>query len=175
MATNLICFLLSVAVLAALSTTGCVSDGPAAASTAPGATTTPLAAASPNTPGDATAGEAVYLRVCLVCHQFTGLGLPGAFPPLAGASIVTEADPGKIIRIVLHGLQGPITVNGTPFNSVMPPPLPPLTDKEIADVLTFVRNEWGNQAPPIAIEAVAAIRAKGERATPWTWAELENL
>jgi mono/diheme cytochrome c family protein len=128
--------------------------------------------AAAGTPGNVANGKAVYLRVCFVCHQPTGLGLPGAFPPLAGSSIVTEADPGKIIRIVLHGLQGPVEVKGATYNSIMPPPVPALTDKEIADVLTYVRSEWGNQAAPVTIEAVTAIRAKAPRPTPWTWAEL---
>lgn len=124
------------------------------------------------TPAQIEAGKQVYARVCFACHQPTGLGLPGAFPPLAGSSIVTEADPGKIIRIVLHGLQGPVEVKGATYNSIMPPPVPALTDKEIADVLTYVRSEWGNQAAPVTIEAVTAIRAKAPRPTPWTWAEL---
>ncbi len=171
---NYLGFLFSVAVLAALAAAGCVADGPAVAATSPAAITT-TAATAPGTPGDPTGGEAVYLRVCLVCHQFSGLGLPGAFPPLAGSSNVTEADPGKIIRVVLHGLQGPIEVKGTTFNSVMPPPMPPLTDREVADVLTYVRNEWGNQAAPVTVEAVAALRAMGGRPTPWTWAELGQL
>lgn len=129
---------------------------------------------TPGTPGKADAGKAVYLRVCFACHQPTGLGLPGAFPPLAGAAMVNEADPGKIIRIVLHGLIGPIEVKGVTYNSMMPPHAPQLKDQEIADVLTYVRNEWGNKAAPVTVEAVAKIRATVNRATPWTWAELNK-
>ncbi|MCX6956028.1 MAG: cytochrome c [Verrucomicrobia bacterium] len=124
------------------------------------------------TPGDAEAGKAVYLRVCFACHQPTGLGLPGAFPPLAGSPIVTEADPGKVIRIALHGLQGPIEVKGVKYNSMMPAHGPQLQDREIADVLTYVRNTWENKAAPVTVEAVAEVRAKVQRPTPWTWAEL---
>jgi mono/diheme cytochrome c family protein len=131
------------------------------------------AAPAKGTPGDADAGKGVYLRVCFACHQPTGLGLPGAFPPLAGAAPAVEADPGKIIRIVLHGLQGPIEVKGVKYNSMMPPHGPQLKDKEIADVLTYVRSAWENKAPAVTVEAVAAIRAKeSKRTTPWTWAEL---
>ena len=130
------------------------------------------AAPAKGTPGDADAGKKVYLRVCFACHQPTGLGLPGAFPPLAGSSIVTETDPGKIIRIVLHGLQGPIEVKGVKYNSMMPPHAAQLKDAEIADVLTYVRNSWTNQAAPVTVEAVAEVRAKVQRTTPWTWAEL---
>ena len=125
------------------------------------------------TPGDADAGKGVYLRVCFACHQPTGLGIPPAFPPLAGAAQVTEADPGKIIRIVLHGLSGPIEVKGVKYNSIMPPHGPQLKDKEIADVLTYVRSALENKAPAVTVEAVAEIRAKeSKRTTPWTWAEL---
>jgi len=133
------------------------------------------AAPAKGTAGNPDAGKAVYLRVCVACHQPTGLGLPPAFPPLAGSSIVTEADPGKIIRIVLHGLQGPIEVNGVKYNSMMPALIPPLKDQEIADVLTYVRSTWNNKAAPVTVEAVAAIRAKEKRTTPWTWAELTKL
>jgi len=155
-----------IAALAALFAAGCVGSD-----RAPAASAAPAAAA---TPGDAIAGEAVYFRICVVCHQVTGLGLPPAFPPLDGSTAVAEADPGKAIRIVLHGLQGPIEVNGVTYNSVMPPPMPRLSDKEVADVLTYVRNEWGNQPAPVTVEAVTAVRALGDRPTPWTWAELQN-
>lgn len=164
--------LIPIALLAALFASGCAHTSDTEAASVAPAKVAPAPAA---TPGDAVAGEAVYLRICIVCHQYNGLGLPGAFPPLAGVSIVNAPDPGKIIRIVLHGLQGPIDVDGTTFNSIMPPPAPPLNDQEVADVLTYVRNEWGNEAAPVTVEAVTAIRAQGARATPWTWAELEKL
>ena len=102
-------------------------------------------------------------------------GLPGAFPPLADSPIVTETDPGKLIRIVLHGLQGPIEVQGITYISVMPPPGASLTDQDVADVLTYVRSAWGNEAAPVAVEAVTAIRTTDPRSTPWTWAELQRL
>lgn len=161
-------FVILAAVFAAASCASC-GRAESAATSAPAAAAKPAAA----TPGDAGDGKKVYLRICFACHQPTGLGLPGAFPPLAGSAIVTEADPGKIIRIVLHGLQGPIEVKGTTYNSMMPPIVPALTDKEIADVLTYVRNEWGNKAAPVTVDAVTQIRAKEKgRTAPWTWAEL---
>ncbi len=161
-----------IALLAALFASGCAHSSDTEAASAVPVKVAPAAAAPA---GDPVAGEAVYQRICIVCHQYNGLGLPGAFPPLAGVSIVTAADPGKIIRIVLHGLQGPVDVDGTTFNSIMPPPAPALNDQEVADVLSYVRNEWGNEAAPVTVEAVTAIRAQGTRATPWTWAELEKL
>jgi mono/diheme cytochrome c family protein len=170
--------LVPLALLAAALFTGCgPSEKPASTSAAtPAAPPTaprPTATAQPvGTPGDAQAGNAVYMRVCFACHQANGLGLPGAFPPLAGSSIVTEADTGKIIRIVLHGLQGPIEVKGVKFNSLMPAQGAQLNDKEIADALTYVRNAWGNTAAPVTVEAVAGVRAQVQRPTPWTWDEL---
>jgi len=159
--------LVSLASLAAVLLAGCAkSDRPAASTAA-----APTAAA---TPGDRDAGKRAYLTVCFTCHQPTGLGLPGLFPPLAGSEIVAASDPSKIIRIVLHGLTGPITVKGATYNSIMPAQGGQLSDTQIADVLTYVRGAWDNNAPPVTVEAVAEIRAKVQRATPWTWAELNE-
>lgn len=135
-------------------------------------TEAPLVAATP-TAGDADAGKKTFVTVCSVCHGPQGAGVPGAFPPLAGSEIATAADPSRIIRIVLHGLNGPITVKGVTVNSVMPPQGAALTDTQIADVLTYVRQSWGNQAPPVTVEAVTAARAAtASRTTFWTWDEL---
>jgi len=123
------------------------------------------------TPGDAGAGQRIYLRVCFVCHQPNGLGVPGAFPPLAGSTIVA-GDPDRLIRIVLHGLQGPVEVNGTTFNNTMPAQGAVLKDFEIANALTYVRSAWGNHATPVTVEAVTHVRATVKRDTMWTWAEL---
>jgi mono/diheme cytochrome c family protein len=132
-------------------------------------------AAPKATPAQIEAGKAVYARVCFACHQPTGLGLPGVFPPLADAEQVA-GDPGRLIRIVLHGLQGPIKVKGVTYTNIMPPHGAQLKDQEVADVLTYVRHTWGNQATPVAAEAVAKIRASDKaRTAMWTWAELEKL
>lgn len=127
------------------------------------------------------AGKKVYATVCAACHMANGLGLPGAFPPLAGSEWVTGSEE-RLIRIVLHGLQGPVKVKGVDFNSMMPPTgrVPGsgfnLSDDRIAHVLTYIRQEWGNQAGPIAPEKVAAVHAKeAARSKPWTAAELEAL
>jgi mono/diheme cytochrome c family protein len=116
-------------------------------------------------PTMAELGEAVYNRpTCVVCHQATGLGQPGTFPPLAGSDWVNEKDPGRIIRIVLQGFQGPgLVVNGKPFNTCSAMvPWNSLSDEDIAAVLTFVRGNkaWGNNAPPVTPEQVRAIREK---------------
>jgi nitrite reductase (NO-forming) len=101
-------------------------------------------------------GEAVFRGTCSTCHQLDGKGLANVFPPLAGSDFLM-ADRTRSIRIVLAGLSGPIAVNGAQYDSVMPP-LPNLTDHEIADVLTYVRNSFGNQGDAIADAEVAAVR-----------------
>ncbi|MCB9628939.1 MAG: nitrite reductase, copper-containing [Sandaracinaceae bacterium] len=103
-----------------------------------------------------TRGEATYRGVCAACHQRTGEGLAGVFPPLAGSEYMQRPDE-ELARIVLSGLTGPITVNGQAYNGVMPG-LANLTDHEIADVLTYVRGNLGNHQPPVSNEVVAAAR-----------------
>jgi mono/diheme cytochrome c family protein len=117
-------------------------------------------------------GHAVYENRCAACHQATGQGLPGAFPPLAGSEFVLgEAE--RVVRIVLHGLSGPVTVKGQTFNGAMPAWADQLSDAEIAAVLTYVRSSFGNAAPAVTSDVVAAQRtATASRATPWTAGEL---
>lgn len=117
-------------------------------------------------PDPIAAGKAVYGRTCVACHQPSGMGAPGQYPPLGGSDWVNEKDPGRVIRIVLKGLQGPIKVSGHDFNNVMvawgaPPPLG-LSDEDIAAVITFVRGnkEWGNNASAVTPEQVKAVREK---------------
>lgn len=122
-------------------------------------------------------GLAVYNRpTCAPCHQPTGQGTPGVFPPLAGAEWVLESDPGKIIRIVLDGMQGPVEVKGQMYNNAMPPWRPTLNDEDIAHVLTYVRQAWGNNASPVTVEQVAKVRQEtANRTIPWTAAELQQI
>ena len=116
-------------------------------------------------------GLAVYSLTCIACHGPDGKGVPGAFPPLDGADWLT-GDPSIPTRIILHGLQGPIEVNGQKFESIMPPH-PDLNDQQIADVLTYARQTWSNDAPPVTAEAVKATRAKhADRKELWTAPEL---
>ena len=117
-------------------------------------------------------GKAVFVRTCATCHQPDGAGVKGIFPPIDPE--IVSADPVRLIRVVLHGLQGQLTVAGVNYNSVMPPQGAMLKDHEIANVLTYVRHTWGNQASPIEPETVAAERAKTKRTTMWTWAELNS-
>jgi mono/diheme cytochrome c family protein len=113
-----------------------------------------MAAAAPAGPSDP--GEQVYQSVCSACHQATGQGLAGSFPPLAGSEWV-GADPETPIRVVLMGLQGPIAVKGGQFNSMMPPP-PGLDEEKIAAVLTFVRSHFGNNASAVTKDQVVAVK-----------------
>jgi nitrite reductase (NO-forming) len=102
-------------------------------------------------------GKQVFMGLCFACHQPDGKGLPGAFPPLAGSDFLL-ADQDRAIRIVLKGLTGPVTVNGTTINSAMPPQEAVLTDAQIADVLTYVYNAWGNKGDAISADKVKASR-----------------
>jgi mono/diheme cytochrome c family protein len=118
-------------------------------------------------------GFAIYNRTCIACHGADGKGVPGAFPPLDGADWAT-GDPSVPTRIVLAGLQGPIEVAGQKFNNIMPPHTD-LKDAEIADVLTYVRQTWSNDATPVAEDFVKQIRQKyADRKTPWTAEELKK-
>ncbi|MBI2962840.1 MAG: nitrite reductase, copper-containing [Deltaproteobacteria bacterium] len=107
------------------------------------------------------AGETYFNGSCALCHQVTGEGLPNVFPPLAKSDFLM-ADHQRAIGIVLNGLSGPVTVNGAEFNSVMPP-MSQLNDDEIANVLTFAMNSWGNEAGAVSAEEVAAVRAQTKR------------
>jgi mono/diheme cytochrome c family protein len=139
-------------------------------------------AAAPAPPADPIeVGKKLYNNAaCNTCHQPNGMGVPGAFPPLVDSEWVTGSEE-RLIRIVLHGLVGPINVKGTDYNSAMPAfgrvagSGYNWTDDKVAAVLTYIRQEWGNQAGPISTEKVAEVRAKEGDHKPWTAAELESL
>lgn len=111
-------------------------------------------------------GEAAY-AICSACHQPNGQGLPGAFPPLAGSEWVA-GDPARMVKIILSGISGPITVKGATYTSMMPGHAQ-LSDKDISAIATFVRTneKWGNKASIVTEEQVKAIRAANQPA-PWT-------
>ena len=118
-------------------------------------------------------GQAVYSRTCIACHQPTGMGLPPVFPPLAGSEWVSK-DASIAVRNIINGMQGPVTVKGVTYNSVMPP-VAGLSDKDIADVVNYVNNSWGNTGPNVTEAEVAAIKKKyADRKTMWTAAEYEK-
>jgi len=102
-------------------------------------------------------GKRVYAQTCFACHQGNGQGLPGVFPPLAKSDYLM-ADKDRAIRGIIKGQSGPITVNGVAFNGVMPPVM--INDEQIAQVLTYVRNEWGNQGDVVTVDEVRRVRAE---------------
>jgi mono/diheme cytochrome c family protein len=116
---------------------------------------------------------------CIQCHQATGLGIAGTYPPLAGSEFVNGPDD-RIIRILLDGLKGPVKVKGTTFPGVtVMPSFGPSgfnwTDDKIADVLTYVRQEWGNKAPPVDAAKVAQIRQQVATHEAWTAEEILQI
>jgi mono/diheme cytochrome c family protein len=122
------------------------------------------------------AGKKTFDLACVACHQGTGQGLAGQFPPLAGSDWLVTEGANRPIRIVLNGLSGPIDVKGVQFNNAMPPWKDTLSDEQIAAVLTYVRNEWGNKAPAVTPEQVKKIRALiSDRGDPWTATELKSV
>ena len=145
----------------------------AAAAPAPAATPAPAAAGAFVKASDEQMkrGLAVYSRTCIACHQPTGKGLPPVFPSIAETPIVV-GKPELPIKFILQGLMGPITVGGMTYNSVMPP-VAGVSDGDIADVLTYVRQSFGNKGNPVSVDQVKAVRAAtAGRTAMWTTAEL---
>jgi nitrite reductase (NO-forming) len=105
------------------------------------------------------AGQVLFAGTCSVCHQANGAGLPGVFPPLAKSDYLA-ADPKRAIGFVLRGLTGKVTVNGQEYNSVMPP-MTQLNDDEVANILTYVINSWGNPGGRFSSDDVKKARAAG--------------
>lgn len=123
-------------------------------------------------------GKRLFTQNCVVCHQTTGLGVAGQFPPLAGSEWVVGGDwvgSNHLVKILLHGLQGAVQVKGATYNNAMPP-WQQLKDDQIAAILTYIRSEWGNSASPITPEFVKSIRdASAGRTEPWSQKELKAI
>lgn len=102
------------------------------------------------------AGKGLFAGTCSTCHQGNGEGMAGVFPPLAKSSFIA-ANPKRVPEIILHGLQGPVTVNGKDYDSVMPP-MSQLTDDEVANIATYVLNSWGNPGGKVSKEEAEQIR-----------------
>ncbi|HDR52389.1 MAG TPA: cytochrome c [Mariniphaga anaerophila] len=103
-------------------------------------------------------GKKVYNTACLACHMADGSGVPGMHPPLIQTEWVT-GDKERLIDITLNGMSGKIEVNGETYNSIMPPHSH-LSDKQIADVLTYIRKSFGNNASEITVAEVQKVRNK---------------
>lgn len=107
------------------------------------------------------AGKKLYAGTCSTCHQNEGQGMEGVFPPLAKSDFLM-ADKKRSIEIILNGISGKITVNGKEYNSVMPS-MSQLNDDEIANILTFIRNSWGNKGDAVSATEVKEVREQTKR------------
>ncbi len=116
-----------------------------------------LQGAPPVAAGAAVDGAAVYAARCVACHQASGAGLAGVFPPLVASEWV-DGKASTLAAILLHGINGPLTVKGNAYNGAMPAFGAQLQDAEIAAVLTHIRSQWGNAAEAITADAVAQVR-----------------
>lgn len=122
-------------------------------------------------------GKAVYSRhlSCVTCHLSAGQGMPDAVPALRKNPNVVADDVDRLIKVVLHGMVGPYEVNGRSYNAHMAGLGDQLADDEVADVLTYIRNTWGNEASPVTVEQVRSVKtAYADRNRPWTDAELRG-
>ena len=118
-------------------------------------------------------GGAIFAANCAACHQPSGEGLPGVFPPLDGSEWV-HGSPKVLANIVLHGIDGDITVKGNKYHGQMPS-FAQLSDGELAGVLSYIRGAWTNKSEPVAADLLAQERKSG-RTTPFTGGdELKTL
>jgi mono/diheme cytochrome c family protein len=124
----------------------------------------PAPGAAKSKPEKIAAGRRLFTSICAACHQPTGQGLPNVFPPLAGSDFL-NADKNRAISLVIHGRQGVVVVNGMKYSNSMPSF--PISDDNIANVLTFVYNSFGNAGLEVTPEEVAKLRAQpAETAVP---------
>jgi len=128
-----------------------------------------------------TLGKKQYDLACVTCHMPTGQGLPGVYPPLVDSEWVNGSEE-RVISIVLHGLKGPITVKGKVYSAAAMPAFGQVqgggynwSDEKIAAVLTYIRQEWGNQSGPIDTATVTAFREQEAGRGEWTEEELLKL
>lgn len=113
--------------------------------------------AQPSLKASMDRGKVVFNTYCLTCHQADGKGVPNMYPPLVNSEYVS-GDKKRLIGIVLNGLQGEIEVDGEVYNNVMASH-DFLKDEQVADVLTYIRNSFGNKLPMITPAEVKVVRA----------------
>ena len=111
----------------------------------------------PPAAADVLKGKPAFEANCAACHQATGKGLPGAFPPLAGSDWLQGKAPSQVAEVVLRGLQGAVVVNGVTYDNVMPSQSG-INDADIAAIVTYVLNQWGNPGGSISADEVKALR-----------------
>lgn len=122
-------------------------------------------------------GEKIFAARCASCHQTNGLGIAGQYPPLAGSEWVTS-DPGIITNIILKGLKGEIVVKGETYGTTAAVNMAAvaINDSEIANVVSYVRQAWGNNAEEIFEDEVASIRAdSAEKQDQWTGDQIISM
>ncbi|MCZ6796024.1 MAG: cytochrome c [Planctomycetota bacterium] len=120
-------------------------------------------------------GRQLYEVSCASCHQKSGAGARGVAPPLAGSSW-TEGSVERLVRITLHGVRGPLEVKGVSYNLEMPGLGHVFDDEEVAAILTYVRQAWGNRASAVSTGSVTEVReATTRRGDSWTLEELVAL
>lgn len=125
-----------------------------------------LAGPAPAAPGAAVDGKALFAAHCVACHQATGKGLPGVFPPLDGSEWV-HGNERVLANILLHGVQGEIDVEGTKYNGAMPA-FAQLSDGELAGLATYIRSSWSNQSSEVKAALFETERKAGSaRTTPF--------
>ncbi len=124
------------------------------------------AAAQPSQGAD---GQQVFSANCVACHQASGKGLPGVFPPLEGSEWV-NGDARTLVNIVLHGVTSEISVAGQTYKGSMPA-FQQLSDAELAAVLSHIRSTWSNKSAPIHADLIATERKSSTRTTPFAGGE----
>jgi len=123
----------------------------------------------PAAAGAAVDGKAVFAAQCAACHQATGKGLPGVFPPLDGSEWV-QGDARTLANVLLHGITGKISVAGADYSGAMPS-FQKLSDPELAAVTSYIRSEWSNKAEPLPVSLFAQERKSSTRTTPFDGGE----
>ena len=117
-------------------------------------------------------GAEIYTQYCATCHQPRGAGVPGEFPPLTNSDWVS-GDKGRLIRTVLHGMQGPLRVSDEQYDEIMPAH-GFLSDRQVAALLTYIRSEFGDNADPVHDSEVRLVRVSDQKRAPWPAAELKK-
>lgn len=107
-------------------------------------------------------GEKIYKSYCITCHQANGKGMPDIYPPLAKSDYLTKKNKTEVIQAMVFGLSGKIQVNGKNFNGMMPPIPGNYSTADIAAVLTYVYNSWGNPATTVTQQEVDQVKKQGK-------------
>ncbi len=124
---------------------------------------TPEPAVTPPSQAQMADGEKIYKGACVACHEIDGSGSPRIYPPLPGNANLQSVNPLSTLRIILDGAET-VTTPRAPNGGSMPAYAAKLSDQEIADVATYIRNSWGNAAPAVTADEVAKARSKASTA-----------